>query len=174
MALLLLAAGPASAARFKAGREVVHPEARFKMTVPAGWAQTLMGPAELGAGASGAVFKTSLKAGRGGEGRIIVVFYAAGNPHFKDAAEFMARQTATLPVTPVGETTGPIESGALGSLPGKSFMRTKRESKDLVTAADASGGFYAVTCSAHTPVWKRLEPLFKMALTSFSILPPPP
>ncbi|MBI5595301.1 MAG: hypothetical protein HY928_04345, partial [Elusimicrobia bacterium] len=50
-------------------------------------------------------------------------FYAAGNPHFKDAADYLARYTAALPVAPVGEKTGPIEPWTLGGLQGRRFER---------------------------------------------------
>ena len=167
-ALLILAASPAGAARAKAGREVVHSAAHFKMSVPAGWTDALMGADEMGSGASGAVFKSSDSA------RIVVVFYAAGNPHFKDAADYLVRQTAALPVAPAGEKTGPAEPGALGELKGQRFSREKRGAKELVAVAEGRGGFYAVTCSAPAREWKSLAPRFERALASFALLPPPP
>lgn len=164
--LLMLCAAGLAAERAAPGREVVHPQARFKMSVPGGWTGSLMGPGEMGEGASGAVFKSSSSA------RLVVVFYAAGNPHFKDAADFLARQTAALPVSPAGERSGPVEPAMLGALEGKRLLREKRELRELVTAADAPGGFYAATCSSFARDWRRAKPQFDRLLSSFAVLAP--
>lgn len=185
LAVLLLVSSPAGAARPAGGREAAHPQGRFKLTVPTGWSEALLGPDDLGPGAWGAVFKAS--ATRRGEepASITVVFYAAGNPYFKDAADYLARQTEPLPVVPAGETTGPVKAAVLGSLPAKTLARTRpvgrpeaavRRGETLtaeLTVADAPGGFYVVTCAAPTASWRRLGGGFGAALKSFAALPAP-
>lgn len=186
LALALLVSLAAGETRHKPGRPVVHPEARFKMTSPGGWSETLLGPSDLGPGAAGAVFKSSPTARGGEEPSITVIYYAPGNPHFKDAADYLARQTEPLPVTPVGEETGAVQPAKLGVLQGKSLMRSrpvsgpseavKRKVKlqALLTVADGPQGFYVMTCAAPAPSWKGVRPLFDAALRSFTALPPAP
>lgn len=185
-ALLLALPAAAGTSGPKPGREVVHPQARFKLIAPGGWSQTLLGPDELGPGAAGAVFKASPTARGEEEPSLTVVFYAAGNPHFKDAADYLARQTEPLPVTPRGEETGPVTPAQLGTLPAKTLTRSRPvgrpeeavrrgvQLKARLTVAEAPGGFFVVTETAPAPRWKRAGPLFDAALKSFMALPPPP
>lgn len=184
---LLLLAFPASAgtSRPKPSREVVHPQARFKLTVPGGWSQALLGPDDLGPGAAGAVFKASPTARVEEEASLTVIYYAAGNPHFKDAADYLARQTEPLPVTPVGEETGPVTDSRLGSLPARTLTRWRPVGRPeaavrahvrlhaQLTVASGVTGFYVVTCAAPAPRWKQVGPSFDAALKSFMALPPP-
>ena len=168
LALLLLAA-PLWAAPGKPGRELVHEEARFKMTAPKGWKTSKLSGADTGPGTSGAVFAAPKSSGPAA--RIVAVFYAEGNPHFKDAEDYLRGQTAALPVPVADETTGPIEAAALGGLPAKRLTRQAPAKggavRQQVTVLGAKGGFYALTCSGPVADWKRLEPLFKAALASF-------
>ncbi|TBR18010.1 hypothetical protein EPO15_15625, partial [bacterium] len=175
--LSLLLALPASAG--KPGRAVVHPEAHFTMTAPGAWSQTLLGPDDLGPGAAGAVFKSSPSARGEEEPSLTVIFYSAGNPHFKNAADYLARQTEPLPVTPEGEETGPVTAAKLGALAAKTLTRSRpvgrpeeavRRGVKLtarLTVAEAPGGFFVVTCTAPAPRWASVRPLFDAALKSF-------
>lgn len=184
LALALLVSLEAGATRDKPGRLVVHSEARFKMTAPGGWSEVLLGPSDLGPGAAGAVFKSSPTARGGEEPSITVIYYAPGNPHFKDAADYLARQTEPLPVTPAGEETGAVRPAKLGLLQGKSLLRSRPVSgppeavkrrvklQALLTVADGPEGFYVMTCAAPSPRWKNVQPLFDAALKSFMALPP--
>lgn len=165
------------------GLDFVHPETGFKVTAPKGWSRTALGPDELGEKAWGAVFKSSPTARNEEEPSITVIFYAAGNPHFKDAADYLARQTEPLPVTPEGEAVGPVTPAALGSLKAKTLSRARPvgrpeaavkrgvKLKATLTVADAPGGFYVVTCAAPTPHWSRVRPVFDVALKSFAAGP---
>lgn len=186
--LALLVAFPAAAGtqRPKPAREVVSMEAHFKLTPPAGWSQTLLGPDDLGPGAAGAVFKASPTARGEEEPSLTVIYYAAGNPHFKDAADYLARQTEPLPVTPKGEETGPVTDARLGLLPAKTLTRSRPVGKPeeavrrgvklsaRLTVAQVPEGFFVVTCAAPEPRWKQARPLFDAALKSFMAVPPPP
>jgi hypothetical protein len=185
LAVLLLVGAPAGAVRPAVSREAAHPQGRFKLSVPLGWSESLMGPDELGPGAWGAVFKSTASARADEPASITVIFYAAGNPHFKDAADYLARQTEPLPVTPAGEEAGPVTKAFLGSLPGKSLTRWRplgrpeaavRRGERLrasLTAADGPGGFYVVTCAAPAAQWRRWDAPFGAALASFAALPAP-
>lgn len=165
------------------GAEFVHPEIGFKLTAPNGWARSALGPVQLGMQSWGAVFKSSPAARGEEEPSLTVVFYAAGNPHFKDAADYLARQTEPLPVTPDGEEVGPVTAASLGKLKAKSLTRTRPVGRPesavkrgvklraTLTVADAPGGFYVVTCAAPEPRWKRARAAFDEALKSFTAGP---
>lgn len=186
LAFLLLLPLGAQASRPATSRAVAHPEGRFKLAAPLGWSQTMLGPDDLGEGAWGAVFKSSPTARNEEEPSITVIFYAAGNPHFKSAADYLARQTEPLPVTPEGEETGPVTKAALGSLPAKTLTRSRPvgrpaaavkrgvKLKATLTVADAPGGFYVVTCASPAPHWSSVQYHFETALKTFVALPPPP
>lgn len=173
-ALLLVLAALLSAA--------AAPQARFSLKTPAGFVETRLGPDDLGAGAWGAVYKSS-PAARGAEpASVTVVFYADGNPHFKDAADYLARQTEPLPVTPLGEETGPVTPAKLGALPAKALWRRRpvgrppqavkrgERLRAELTVAQAAGGFYVVTCAAPETEWRRLKAGFDAARASFRVL----
>lgn len=184
-ALLLcaLAAAQAWAARPGQPHAFEHPEGRFKLSVPAAWTRARLGPDELGAGAWGAVFKSSPSARGEEEASITVVFYAAGNPHFKDAADYLARQTEPLPVTPVGEEAGPVSEARLGPLPAKALwrlrpvgrppeaVRRKVRLRAELTVAQGEGGFFVMTCAAPEPRWRGAREAFEGARGSFAPLP---
>ncbi len=171
MRLELLLAGLVAAAA---------PGPAFTLKAPAGWSEARLGPEDLGAGAWGAVYKSSPAARGGEDASITVIFYAAGNPHFKDAADYLARQTEPLPVVPAGEETGPAVPAKLGALPGKTLWRTrplgrppeavKRGAKlrAELTVAQAEGGFWVFTCAAPSERFKRLRGAFDAARRSFA------
>lgn len=183
LALLLSVPLATAATRPEKGVEFVHPEVGFRLTAPQGWSRTALGPDALGEKAWGAVFKSSPTARGEEEPSLTVVFYAAGNPHFKDAADYLARQTEPLPVTPEGEAVGPVTSAALGSLPAKSLTRSRPvgrpaeavtrgvKLKAVLTVADGPGGFYVATCASPAPRWSRVRHLFDVALKTFAAGP---
>lgn len=172
MTLELLLAGLLAAA---------PPGPGFSLKAPAGWSETRLSPEDLGPGAWGAVYKSSPAARGAEDASITVVFYAAGNPHFKDAADYLARQTEPLPVTPVGEESGPAVPAKLGSLPAKTLWRTrpvgrppeavKRGAKlrAELTVAQGEGGFWVVTCAGPEDRFKHLRGAFDAARRSFAV-----
>ena len=130
------------------------------------------------------LYKSSPAARGAEEASITVIFYAAGNPHFKDAADYLARQTEPLPVVPVGEEAGPAVPAKLGALPGKTLWRTrpvgrppeavKRGAKlrAELTVAQGEGGFWVFTCAAPSERFKRLRGAFDAARRSFAATRP--
>lgn len=152
----------------------------FTLKAPAGWSEARLGPEDLGAGAWGAVYKSSPAARGAEDASITVIFYAAGNPHFKDAADYLARQTEPLPVVPVGEAAGPAVPAKLGDLPAKTLWRTRPVGRPPeavkrgvklraeLTVAQGEGGFWVVTCAAPTERFKRLRGDFDAARRSFA------
>ncbi|TBR22912.1 hypothetical protein EPO15_06990 [bacterium] len=176
LAFLLLAAPAVQAASAK--RPVkARPEAamsrveevsggRFKAAAPKGWRVTkdregtglqVTGPAAPDAPAPTAS----------------AVYYAKGNPHFKDAADFLARQTAPSPVPIQGEKTGPVEEAKLSGRPAKSLRRDTfavhrapaaepREVavREELTVLQGKEGFWVVTVSAPAAAWAKQAAAF--------------
>lgn len=174
---VILLAGAASAAPAKRAAKG-RPEAamsrvedvaqgRFKAAVPKGWRVTKdvdgTGLQATGPGGKDAPAPTAS-----------AVYYPNGNAYFKDAAAFLARQTAPSPVPVAGEKTGPVEAATLA---GRKAQRLSRDTfavyhppaaeprevavKEEVTVVAGKDGFWVVTLSAPAAAWAKNAPAFK-------------
>lgn len=134
---------------------------RFKATVPKGWRPTK--------DAEGGALQVTGPDGSGGPApKASAVFYAKGNPYFKDAADFLARQTAPTPVPIEGEKTGPVEPVKLS---GRAAKRLRRDTfavyrppggeprdvalREEVTVLEGKSGFWVLTETAPPATWSR-------------------
>lgn len=177
LAVLVLAAA-AQAAPAKRPAKARRPEAvmtrveevgpgRFKAAIPKGWRVT-----KDGAGAS---LQASAPEGGGGPAATAsAVYYAKGNPYFKDVSDFWARQTSPSPVPVAGEKTGPLSEATLA---GRQAQRLVRETFDVyrapaaeprevpvreeVTALSGKEGFWVLTLRAPAAAWEKNAAPFK-------------
>ncbi|TPW20385.1 MAG: hypothetical protein FD126_1741 [Elusimicrobia bacterium] len=134
---------------------------RFKATPPKGWRVTK--------DAEGGALQVTGPEGSGGPApKASAVFYAKGNPHFKDAADFLARQTAPTPVPIEGEKTGSVEDVKLS---GRRAKRLRRDTfavyrppggeprdvalREEVTVLEGKEGFWVLTETAPPATWPR-------------------
>lgn len=140
---------------------------RFKAAVPPGWRVTK--------DREGAGLQATAPGGSDGPAPTAsAVYYAKGNPYFKDAADFLARQTSPSPIPVQGEKTGPVEAATLA---GRKAQRVSRDTfavyhppaaeprevavKEEVTVLAGKEGFWVVTLSAPAPAWSKNAPAFK-------------
>lgn len=134
---------------------------RFKAAVPKDWRVTKAGD---GAGLQAT----------GPAGTASAVYYAKGNPYFKDAAAFMARQTEPSPIPVAGEKTGPVEEATVAGRKAKRVTRNTfeithppaSEAKEVafteeVTVLAGKGGFWVLTLRAPSASWAKNAAPFK-------------
>lgn len=169
--VLLLAVGAAYGAPAKSPAKA-RPEAamsrveevkagRFKAAVPKDWRVT---KARDGAGLQAT----------GPAGTASAVYYAKGNPYFKDATAFIARQTEPSPIPVAGEKTGPVQDAAVAGRKAKRVTRTTfevthppaSEAKEVpfteeVTALSGKEGFWVLTLRAPSASWAKNAAPFK-------------
>lgn len=146
---------------------------RFKATVPKGWRATK--------DAEGGALQVTGPEGSGGPApKASAVFYAKGNPHFKDAADFLVRQTAPTPVPIEGEKTGPVEAVKLS---GRGAKRLRRDTfavyrppggeprdvalREEVTVLEGKEGFWVLTETAPPATWTRHKAAFAVFRDGF-------
>lgn len=184
LAVLLLAAaahaGPvkrAGNARSEAAMSRVEEVAggRFSAAVPKGWRVTKDG--------SGTALQVTGPDGKGAPApAALAVYYVSGNPFFKDAADFLARQTAPSPVPVAGEKTGPVEDALLSGRPAKRLRRDTfavhrapaaepREVpvREEVTVLQGKNGFWVVTVTAPASAWTKNAGPFKAFRDGFVV-----
>lgn len=149
---------------------------RFTAAVPKGWRVTKDG--------SGTALQATGPDGKGAPApAALAVYYAQGNPYFKDAADFLARQTAPSPVPVAGEKTGPVEDALLSGRPAKRLSRDTfavhrapaaepREVpvREEVTVLAGKGGFWVVTVRAPTALWAKHAAAFAAFRDGFKAL----
>lgn len=134
---------------------------RFKAAVPKDWRVTKAGD---GAGLQAT----------GPAGTASAVYYAKGNPYFKDAAAFIARQTAPSPIPVAGEKTGPVEDVTVAGRRAKRVARTTfevtrapgSEPKEVpfteeVSVLAGKDGFWVLTLRAPSASWAKNAAPFK-------------
>jgi hypothetical protein len=156
-------------------------EARMRCETPAGWLESRDAASDQRTKTAGLTLR---EPGGGAAPRpfIHLRFYPDGNTLFKDAADYLARQSEPAIAPIAGEKTVASAASA-GGLKGRRLLRdtfapasptdmsaAEIPVKEELVVLERAGGFYVLALTARKGDFPRLQPAFRRLVESFKPL----